>query len=190
MTLYGIIVEGNYDKAAFKEIIKKCILSDIKIISRPCGGKDHLMKSFPGHLKSFCYEKQGSHIDKALVIRDADNRDPAELHKKMESKITNRTYPFEVKFIIIIQELETWFLADEEAISRVTQARSGKPVARVNENLESIRQPKEKLQEILSKAGIYYTPEVAKEIARELDLSKIEYHCPRFREFRQAVIDC
>ncbi len=98
--------------------------------------------------------------------------------------------PFEVKFIIVVQELETWLLADDKAISKVTQARSGRTVSRVNENLESIRQPKEKLQEILSKAGIYYTPEVAKEIARELDLSKIEYRCPGFKEFHQAVIDC
>ncbi len=90
MMLYGIIVEGNYDEAAFIEIIKKCISSDIKIISRPCGGRDHLMKSFPVHLKSFRYEKQGSHIDKALVIRDADNKDPEDLKKNMEDKIADR----------------------------------------------------------------------------------------------------
>jgi hypothetical protein len=190
MAFYGIVVEGNYDKAALTEIIKKCLSSNIEIAPRLCGGKDRLMKHFLGFLESFRYEKQGLPVDKTLVIRDADDKDPDELSKKMESKIKDRNYPFTVKFIIITQELETLFLADEEAISRITQARSGKPVARVNENLESICQPKEKLQEILSKAGIYYTPEVAKEIARELDLSKIEYRCPRFREFRQAVIDC
>ncbi len=189
MTLYGIIVEGNYDEAAFIEIIKKCISSDIKIISRPCGGRDHLMKSFPCHLKSFRYEKQGSHIDKALVIRDADNKDPEDLKKNMEGKIADRN-PFEVKFIIVVQELETWLLADDKAISKVTQARSGRTVSRVNENLESIVNPKERLQNILSDSGVPYTPAVAREIAKELDITVVEYRCPGFKEFHQAVIDC
>lgn len=190
MTLYGIIVEGSYDEAAFIEIIKKCISSDIGIIARPCGGKDHLMKSFPCYLESFRYEKQGSHIDKALVIRDADTKDPTELSERMKNKVIDRTYSFEVKFIAIVQELETWLLADETAISKVTQARSGKTVSRINENLESIVNPKKKLHEVLSNAGVSYTPAVAQEIAKELDIPTIEYRCPRFKEFRQAVIDC
>lgn len=190
MTLYGIVVEGSYDEAALIELIKKCISSDIEIIARPCGGKDRLMKSFPGHLESFRYGKQGSHIDKAIVIRDADTRNPDELSERMRSKMAGRTYPFEVKFIIIVQELETWLLADEKAISKVTQARSGRTVTRVNENLESIIKPKEKLQNILSNSGVPYTPAVAREIAKELDISEVEYRCPRFKEFHQAVIDC
>jgi len=188
MAIYGIVVEGPYDEAALPEIIKKCLSSEIEIISRPCGGKDRLMKSFPGFLEEFRHAKQGSPVDKALVIRDGI--DPDALLEKMRSKIAGQTYPFEVKVIIIVQELETWLLADEEAISKVTQARSGRTVARVSENLESIPQPKEKLKEILSGAKVPYTREVAREIAAHSDLSKIEYRCPRFREFRQTVIDC
>ena len=97
---------------------------------------------------------------------------------------------FFVKFIIIVQELETWLLADEGAISKVTQSRPGKTVVKVNESLESIIHPKEKLLDILSDAGVAYTSEVAREIAKESDLSKIEYRCPKFKKFRQAVVDC
>ena len=191
MATYGIVVEGPYDEAALEEMIKKCLSNEIEIITRPCGGKNQLMKRFRGFLESFRHEKQGSPVDKALVICDADNRDPDELIEMMKSEINDRTYPFEVKFIIIVQELETWLLADEEAISRVTQTRSGRIVSRVNENLESITQPKEKLEEILFNANIPYTPEVARQIAKESDISnKVEYRCPRFREFRQAVVDC
>ena len=92
------------------------------------------------------------------MIRDADNKNPSKLLEEMKSKITGRKYSFEVKFIIIVQELETWLLADEGAISKVTQFRSGKTVAKVNENLESIIQPKEKLKELLSNAKTPYTP--------------------------------
>lgn len=145
---------------------------------------------FPGLLESFRYEKQGSHVDKAIVIRDAHGKDPEKLKEKMKSKIANRNYPFKVKFIIIVQELEAWLLADEEAISRITQSRTGKRVSRINEPLGSISQPKELLYKVLSEAHVPYTDVVAQEIARESDLDKIEYRCPGFREFRQAIIDC
>lgn len=191
MTTYGIVVEGGYDAVALAEIIKKCLLSEIEIIARPCGNKSSLMRKFPGFLEEFRYANQGTHVNKALVIRDADCKDHDELLEKMGSKITSRNYPFEVKFIIIVQELETWLLADEEAISRVTQSRFGGTVSRVNENLESIIQPKEKLERILSDVKVpYYTAEVAREIAKESDLSKIEYRCLSFKKFRQDVIDC
>lgn len=193
MSTYGIVIEGSYDSAAIAEIIKKCLSSEIEIIHRPCGSKSHLMKKFPGFLKEFCYVKEGAHVNKAFVIRDADTKDPDKLDKlvdEMKSKIVGRTYPFEIKFILIVQELETWLLADEEAISRVTQFRSGRTVSRINETLESIVHPKEKLKNILSNAKVPYTAEVAREIAKESELSKIENRCPKFREFRQAVIDC
>lgn len=191
MTIYGIVVEGTeYDKAALTELIKKCLSGKIEVIARPCGSKSLLMRKFPGFLKEFQYVKEGSHVDKALVIRDADNKDPDKLLEEMRSKIVGQTCIFEVKLIIIVQELETWLLADEGAISKVTQARSGKSVTKVNENLESIMQPKERLKRMLSDAKVPYTPEVAREIAKESNLSKIENRCPRFKKFRQDVIDC
>jgi len=190
MTTYGIVIEGKYDESALKEIILKCLPSQIRIVSRICGDKDRLIARFPGHLESFRYEKHGSNVDKALVIRDAHGRNPDELKQKMRSKIAYRSYPFEVKFVIIVQELEAWLLADEEAISKVTANRLGKAVPRVNEFLESIAQAKEMLGKILAEAKVPYTDVVAREIAKESDLDKIEYRCPGFIEFRQAVIDC
>ena len=186
MTTYGIVIEGEYDEAALTEIIKKCISSEIEIIPRKCGAKDRLMRMFSGFLESFRREKQGSDVDKAIVIRDSHGKNPDELKEKMRNKITNRNYSFDVKFIVIVQELEAWFLADEEAISRVTKS----SVSRINENLESISDPKQILNRILSDTRVAYTKAVAQEIAKELNLDKIEYRCPTFKEFRQAVIDC
>jgi len=45
------------------------------------------MRTFPDLHDSFRYEKQGLHIDKALVIKDADNNEPGELSKGMTSKL-------------------------------------------------------------------------------------------------------
>lgn len=76
MTTYGIVVEGNYDKATLLEIIRQCLSTEVEVIARPCGSKDRLMNKFPGFLESFRYLKQGSNVDKVLVIRDADNKNP------------------------------------------------------------------------------------------------------------------
>lgn len=190
MRIYGIVVEGEYDQAALTEVIKKCYVGEIAIIPRRCGGKNQLMKRFPGLLKSFRYQLQDTHVDKVFVICDADCEDSDELIGRMRNKIANQNDISEAKFIVIVQELEAWLLSDEEAISRVTSSRSGKTVARVNEDIELIPHPKEKLKEILSSAKVYYTPDVAREIAKESDLDKIAYRCPRFRAFRQTVIDC
>jgi hypothetical protein len=190
MRVYGIVVEGEYDQAALTEIIKKCYVDEIEIIPRRCGGKKQLLKKFPGLLKSLRYQTQGAHFHKAFVICDADGEDSDKLEGRMRNKIANRNDLSETRFIVIVEELEAWLLADEEAISRVTRLQSGRTIARVSENLESIANPKEKLKELLSEARVYYTPEVARQIAKESELDKIEYRCPKFREFRQAVIDC
>ena len=74
-----------------------------------------LVKKFPGFLQEFRHAKDGAPVDKALVIRDADHKNPAELLAKMEARIVNRVYPFPRKLLIVVEELEAWLLADEEA---------------------------------------------------------------------------
>ncbi len=177
-------MEGIYDESALRELILKCSGESIEVISRICGSKE--LTKFPAFLESFKYEKGGSYVDKAIVIRDAHGKNPEELKNRMEDKISGRNYPFEVKFIIIVQELEAWLLADEDAISKIIK----EPVTRIKEDLESINDPKEKLKEILSRAKIAYTYPVARNIARESNLDKIQNRCPAFRKFFQAVKDC
>jgi hypothetical protein len=56
--------------------------------------------------------------------------------------------------------------------------------------LEDIKNPKEKLQKILSASNSNFTPETLRKIAEAADLKKIEYRCPSFRRFRDSVLDC
>jgi hypothetical protein len=100
MQTFGLIVEGEYDEAVLRELILKCAGGNIEIISRLCGSAGALMNRFLGFLEEFRYVKQGEPVDKALVIRDADRKDPPELIEKMQSKIARRTYPFPVQFVI------------------------------------------------------------------------------------------
>ena len=158
MLTFGLVVEGHDDEAVLKELIRKCVPSEVEVIGRKCGNKVALTKRFPKFLEEFRYS--GLNFHKAIVIRDADGKDPVPLIKAMESKISNRGHPFPVKLLVIVQELEAWLLADGEAIAAVTNKKA--PVVRYPERLSN---PKEKLKNILSQARIAYTPEVARRIA-------------------------
>lgn len=81
MLTIGLVVEGIYDEAALKELIQKCARTQVEVIGRPCHGVNRLMQKFPNVLKEFQYVKGGSHVDKALVIRDAGNT--AEIARKI-----------------------------------------------------------------------------------------------------------
>jgi hypothetical protein len=188
MLTCGLVVEGDYDEAVLTEFIRQCAGHDVEIVSRVCNPRGSLMKRFPGFLEEFRYVKQGTSVDRALVVRDADRREPHALRREMEAKIAHRIYAFSpVRFIVIVRELEAWLLADSEAIATVTRGYSGRGVPVVNESIEDIADPKARLQRMLSDAKVAYTKEVARKIAAAANVEYIAYRCPSFRSFVQAV---
>lgn len=186
MPTFGVVVEGEYDGETLRILIERIVDAEVYMVPRTCGSKVSLMKRFPVFLEEFRYVRQGTFVDKAIVVRDADQKDPQVLYQAMQQMIQDRTYPFPVKFVIIVQELEAWLLADQDAISSV----AGKTVPRVNEPLEDIDKPKARLTEILTGVGVSYTRKIAGQIAAVATLQRISYRCPSFRAFQQAVFDC
>ena len=184
MELFGLVVEGNDDVTALSELIQKC-KCDVEVITRKCGNSVKLLRQFPSYLEHFRHAKEGKNVDKALVIRDADQKNPAHLINDMRVKINNRHYTFPVKLLVIVQELEAWLLADENAVSLVTER-----TIRRTQKPEGLSDPKQKLKNVLSQAKTYYTHEVARKIAANADIDVIEARCPSFRVFREAIIDC
>jgi Domain of unknown function (DUF4276) len=117
MPTFGLIVEGEYDAAALTEFLRRCAEGNIEVLPRQCAQKGSLMKKFPAYLQELRWANRGQAVDKALVIRDADGKNLQELIARMETSIVSRSYLFPVKFVVIVQELETWLLADHEALS-------------------------------------------------------------------------
>lgn len=189
MITFGLVVEGPYDEKALAEIIRKCVQTDIEFVVRLIATKGKFTRIFRASLEEFRYVNQGANVDRAFVIRDANHKNAEELIRNMRARIANRNYTFPVRFHVIVRELETWLLADEEAISRVTRARSGRTVTRVQEDLESIKDSKERLKRRLGGAGVVYTPEVARQIAAASNLETIQYRCPGFGQFRQDFLN-
>ncbi len=184
MLCVGLIVEGAYDEATLRELAQKCVPSEARIICRRCDSRVQLLRKFPAFLEDFRHANNGAPVDKALVIRDADHKNPAELIAKMEAKITNRMYSFPRRLVIAVEELEAWFLADEEALSFVT----GRKVRRVTDP-EKIWDPKARLRNVLSEAGVVYTAEVARKIAVASRLDILVARCPSFRAFQDAIVN-
>lgn len=182
MFTFGIVVEGIYDEQIIVALVNRIYSQRHHCLCRPAGDKIKLLKNFPKNLEEFRHKK----VNKALVIRDAHLKSVNDLCDRMKTKIRGRNYPFAVKFYVVKEEIESWLLADEEAISKVIETR----VSRINEDLESMPRPKEKLKQIISQAKKVYTLEVAREIAAEARLNIIEYRCPTFRKFKQSVLDC
>jgi hypothetical protein len=157
-----------------------------------CEGKDGLMKNFPDFLRILEKVLLGRPVDKALVIRDSDRKEPLAIRTRMEGKIDERGYAFPrgMKLCAVRRTMETWLLADAQAITAVALARGGRQVQEVQGTLEDIEDPKQKLRSLLSEAGLRYTEPVCAEIASHLRIDHLEYRCPSFRTFRQNVLDC
>src|SRR6266852_4248781 len=163
---FGIVVEGNQDSAAYPELIKK-IRDDIEsIFPIPCGGVGTLKKEFINSLKQFKWRAPHS-IDKALVIMDSDCADAFVWEERLgqiyEQSHFKPTFP--VHFHATKCKLETWLLADENAINQASQQRGkNKRVTAVTIDLESNKGAKELFQKQLSRADLPATPRVYQEI--------------------------
>lgn len=171
MRTIGLIVEGPFDGAALQELVRRCSVVATTIISRPCGGKERLFSRFPGFLEEFRYIKEGSNVDKALVVCDAHQKDPEGEIKRLANRIATRKYPFPIKYCVIVQEIEAWLLANEVV------------------DPEGLVDPKTELENRLSVKGISYTQEVARRLASGINLETLQHRCHSFQAFPQSVIN-
>lgn len=187
----GLVVEGEKDVPVFEELIRKVDPSVTSVIVRPIReGKHRFLTRFPALLWDLGYVHAGGPVDKAIIVRDADNDDPATVESDMRRRLEGRRRPdFHrgIEFHATKRETETWLLADVNAISEVAVANGGQQVAAIPGPLEDIPNAKERFIGLLTAAGLPYVPEVVREITRQADLLTIRLHCPGFRRFEERV---
>lgn len=189
---YGVVVEGAYDTPVYEELIRKIASREVAVISRETGGVTKLIRLFRGMLRDFEHVRGGQPVDKVLIIRDSDGRDAASLERDMQDRIRGQQFSFPrgIKFHAVRRAMETWLLADVGAINSVALSRGGRGVPAVQETLEDIEDPKQRLTRLLSLAGLPYDPQVCREIARQANIETLKYRCPSFRSFQEKVMDC
>ncbi len=119
MQSYGLVVEGDYDSGVFEEIIRKVCPDAHETRVLIAGGSARVRKKFLGLLRGLEHvTSQGGPVEKALVICDADCKDPTEIEAQMKRSAEGRrfSFPAGVSFHVVKQEMETWLLADPGAM--------------------------------------------------------------------------
>ncbi len=187
--VFGIVVEGIRDVAAYSEFIPRIRPLIRRVIARPCGGKSPVKHKFVGYLEEF----EALSVEKALVIRDSDCRDPREIESMLEQRLHESNYqpPFPVHFYATHCMLETWLLADEAAVNQVARDRSKRARAqRIEDPLEGRRNSRQLFNRMLSQARLPADPVVYAQVASLADVDLIQRRCPYFRQFATFVHGC
>lgn len=176
----------------YEELIRKICPVEVQVIPRLGGSVPGFMDRFPKQLRVLEHIREGRPIDKALVIRDTGGKDTATVERLMADRIRGRSYAFPggVQLITVRRTMETWLLADEEAVNSVALMRGGQQVSPMQGTLEEIVDPKETFRRWLSEAKLPYDAQVCREIVRQIKLETLRYRCPSFRSFEQKVLDC
>lgn len=186
----GLVVEDTRDGNAYEELIRK-IRDDIQNITHiPCHGP--VSNKYIGWIKYFQWSAVHS-VDKVLVIRDSDRRDPAacedELRVKYEQSHFNATFP--VHFHATKTEVESWLLVDANAMNEVSGRRGKtKRIAPINFDPESCQDAKERFQRRLLAVELPADPVVYREVAAATKIEVVAAHCPLFRSFEDKVRHC
>jgi hypothetical protein len=187
--IFGIVVEGPADAAAYSTLIPRIRPAVESVLSRPCGGKSPLKENFVGFLKEF----QSRPVEKALVIRDSDCRDPRAVEEKLQQRLHESGFhpPFPLHFYATSCMLDTWLLADEGAVNQVARQRGKTPSAQpVADPLEGRRNAKALFRRMLSQARLLADPAVYAEVAAAVDIDRVKRRCPYFQQFIDRVDAC
>ena len=187
---YGLVVEGTYDVGVYEELIRRLAGNQVRIVVRDMGGVPNLLKSFYVILRDLEHGLDDQPVQRVLVVRDADGKDPGTLEDRMHDRLRGETFSFRdgVRLHAVVQSVETWLLADAAAISSVATARGGQAATGVAEELESMANPKVVLERCLSAAGLVPTPLVYREIGQRLDLPTLRTRCPHYPMFEAKVL--
>lgn len=186
----GIVVEGPDDAAVYPILIKRIDPTIERVHARECTGRQKLKNKFVYFLKEFARNPAAFNIGKVLVIRDSDCNDPGPIEQELQHIFarSNLQPAFGVSFHATKCKLESWLLADEDAINTVSMRRGGRGgIRRVGVDLENFREADQLYRGTLSHAGLQDTDAVMREIAQQASLEEVAARCPRFRDFKQKV---
>ncbi len=173
----GIIAEDNSDVETAKVLLKRILgnekLCFKKAVGNGCGKLRRKALDYSIDLR-----KRG--CDMLIIIHDLDRNIYTELLKDLTKKIEDA--PIDKKFICIpIEELESWFLSDPEAI-KITFNLTRCP--RFNGLPENIASPKETLRDQIylcsNKSTIFLNTRHNQKLAETVSIDLVRQKCPSF----------
>lgn len=185
MTQIEILVEELSAQEALRHLLPKIVRGrgHFKVIN--LGSKHKLLKVLPARLAAYKKRLEGEEQLRIAVLVDRDADDCAMLKRKLEQMasdagLSTKTSPdanghFAVVNRIVIEELESWFVGDANALRMAFAS-----LPAISERTGIFRNPDnggswEALHRFLKKHGIYRSSfpkvEAARRIAPHLDIS-------------------
>ena len=171
-----VLCEGISDFESIQEIFKKEIINNIGI--RNFKGRNRLLKKVNKYIFNFVGK-----IDIFIIVVDSHCTDPSITHNEVYN-IIEESIIEKVRIHVIKHALESWFLAEGNAINRKYRKNFRFP-----SNPEGICQPDKELEDFLRRAGrLKYNKSIdAKAISKLLDTEDLKNKSRNFNSFIELV---
>ncbi len=185
MTQIEVLVEEQSAEEALRHLLPKILRGRGRAKVINLGSKHKLLKALPSRLAAYKKRMEGGESLRVAVLVDRDSDDCAVLKRDLEQMasqagLSTKTFPdalgeFVVLNRIVVEELESWFIGDPEALRN---AFTSLPV--ISQKTGIFRNPDnggswEALHRFLKKHGIYKSSfpkiDAARRIAPHLDIS-------------------
>lgn len=188
--VFGLVAAGNYDVSVLGTLLRRLRPDLLRVVPRGCGNDYKVTTTFRSRIREFMYVNDGRPADKAIVVRDTHGSTPERVLQRLrEANVED--YPFPVEFAVVVPAIESWLLADHNALTTVTHER-GTPTQYPppDRSPEQMLDPKQRISELLASAQVPYTEVVAARIAELASLERIEQLCRSFTFFKRAAEHC
>jgi hypothetical protein len=117
-----------------------------------------------------------------IFVHDLDRNDLKKLKKEIEEKLKGN--PIENCLICIpIEEIEAWFLSDQEGIKKIFKLEKFQKIKGLPEEIISPKESLEKCIRWSSNKKIYLTTSHNEILASKLSIEKMKQKCPSFKDF-------
>jgi len=177
----GFVVEGPSDEKVVEEICQKLqILQKIKKMRKAMN---------PRKVKAFADFLLDQNCENVIILKDSHCSDPENIEKNLRDRLIEESLrdkiDREVRICIVVHAIESWLLADEEAIGDYLRSK-----VKGIHNPENECQPEDVLDGIFKKNNREYLKggEAPREIAKRLSLEKVAKKCPSFIKFKTFIV--
>lgn len=182
--MFAVLAEDTSDADALVALVKNITgRTNFTVYKKGFSGCGELCRKAPSHIKLFA--EQGA--TRFIICHDSDGHDPREIRAKVEAAIKKKGCSSYTHAVVVpVEELEAWMIADEKAIADVIPSLKIKTVKKP----ESIPSPKEWLvsESTKGRSTPLYVPALHNvQVAKLINLDKLEKKCPSFRLLKEFV---
>lgn len=197
MTIEVLVEEPSMEKA-LRHLLPKIVQGRARVKPINMRNKSRLLKELPNRLRAYRRRMDKGERLRILVLVDRDSEDCKELKNRLETMaraagLRTKASPdngddFHVVIRIVIEELESWFMGDEDALRSAFTRLRGVGFPKTFKNPDNGGRW-ERLHQFLRKHGIYPNSypkiEAAQKIAPHMDPSRNRSRS--FQCFREGV---